>query len=174
MNDDSEPPMLLDTDSPTNAHSAPIQDVLKFFQKDERFLETEKNINNLTEEKVNNKIQFNKSFSIDKDSPINFCDNTLPTCDADNNLSKIDDVDTRSDKKSVVPPPRPPPPNTKEKKKDFKRKLVDVSSILSPIHDPKPNDSNPESLSDKITPSMFTANEELSVFSHDTGKFHTL
>ncbi|KRT86356.1 hypothetical protein AMK59_2013 [Oryctes borbonicus] len=45
--DDCDPPLLLDTDSPTNSHSKPIQDVLKFFQKDENFLETEKNINSV-------------------------------------------------------------------------------------------------------------------------------
>lgn len=166
--------MLLDSDSPTSSRIKPIQDVLKFFQKDENFIETERNINNVGEEKVNDKIQFNKNFSnVDKESVKNNRDKVSSTHDA-TNLTKNDELDTRNNRKTA-PPPRPPPPKAVEMKKEVAEEPITPPSTLNLKYESSPSQNDPETLSvNNITPSVFTANEELSVLSHNTGKFHTL
>ncbi|KAI4470419.1 clathrin assembly protein [Holotrichia oblita] len=173
--DDTEPPLLLDTDSPTNSRAKPIQDVLKFFQKDENFLETERNINNVGEEKINDKIQFNKSFNnVNDDSAQYVYENVTAINDSCYLNRNNDEINTANDKK-VVPPPRPPPPKQlEEKKNDLEEECCvieneTIHTTLNVKHDSIPCQTNPETLLiNSITPSVFTANEELSVFSHNT------
>lgn len=178
--DDSEPPLLLDTDSPTNSHAKPIQDVLKFFQKDEDFLETERNINNVGEDKVNDKIQFNKSFNNVDDESAQYVSESITVINDSCNLNRSNDENNISNNKKAVPPPRPPPPKALEEKKIDLQEDARVTenetihSTLNIKHDSISCQSNPETLPiNSITPSVFTANEDLSVFSHNTGKFHT-